>query len=458
MNKKPDIGIETFVGYGLGALGTGLPWTLTSIFLLYFYTDIFGISPGAAGLLFLLTKIWDAVNDPVVGHWVDKTRTRRGRFRPFIALAAIIVPVSLYLTFTSVNFGDAGKLIYAYTTYIMLGIGLTLGGIPFHGIPKILTGSNRKRLWLVSVKQFGSLVGTLIMVKGAKGFVERLGGGQVGYSRMALICAAVAFCSYMLVIWIIRKHDRMEFYEEPLTVTHHNFLDSLKVLVSNRPLATLVIAQGTNLMALISSQAAPIYFFKYNLKKPDAFGTFMMIRTLTTIVMVVAVPFIASRLGKRRTFITGTLISLIFPVSLLTFRFTSLPIIYSLSVITDLGFFMASALSWTMVLDCADYAQHKTGRRSDGIIMSTFTFSNKMGIALGSAIAGGLLAWFGYVRPATPDAVVEQSESALFGILLMMTLLPIVSSVASLIAIHFYPLTDKQIDDIRNELNGDIRQ
>ncbi len=448
MKNKPDIGIGTIAGYGLGALGNGLPWTLTSIFLLYFYTDIFGISPAAAGMLFLLTRIWDAINDPVVGHWVDRTRTRWGRFRPFMALAAVLIPVSLYLTFTSVNFGETGKLIYAYVTYIMLGIGVTLINIPFHGIPKILTDCNRKRLWLVSGKQFGSLVGTLILVKGAKGFVERLGGGQVGYSRMALICAGVAFFSYLLLIWIIRKHDRMEYYEEPRTVTHHTFLDSLKVLTANRPLVTLVIAQGTNLMALIASQSAPIYFFKYNLKQPDAFGTFMMIRTLTTIVMVVAVPFIANRLGKRRTFITGTLISLIFPVALLTFRFTALPLIYSLSVITDLGFFMASALSWTMVLDCADYAEHKTGRRADGIIMSAFTFSNKLGVALGSAISGGLLAWFGYVANAE-----QQTPQALFGILLMMTLLPIISSIASLIAIHFYPLTDKQLDDIRGELN-----
>lgn len=113
MKNKPDIGIGTIAGYGLGALGNGLPWTLTSIFLLYFYTDIFGISPAAAGMLFLLTRIWDAINDPVVGHWVDRTRTRWGRFRPFMALAAVLIPVSLYLTFTSVNFGASSSTTFA---------------------------------------------------------------------------------------------------------------------------------------------------------------------------------------------------------------------------------------------------------------------------------------------------------------------------------------------------------
>lgn len=430
------------LGFGLGGSASNFIWMMISLYMLYFYTDVFGIPAATAGALFLAARIFDAVNDPVMGYFADQTRTKWGKFRPYLLFGSVPLAAIYVLTFTTPDLSPSGKIVYAAVTYILLGIFYTVVNIPYNSLAAVITQDTNERSKLASYMLVSTYITVLVIAVATLPLVSLFPTEQAGFSFTVGIYAILSLVLFLICFAGTREKETLVKRER------HSFKDHVKLIPRNKYLLILVSAVFFTSAANEMRTTAAIYFFKYNFGNESVYPIFMLVVVVSMIFGAILAPMLARKLGsKRNLYILATLLPAITGLGILFTPYENLAAIILLSAVGSIGGGMLFVLIWSMIPDTVEYGEWKTGVRGEGIIYSTLTFTTKMAYAVGGALAGLLLSWAGYV----PN--VAQSTQAQNIILYMLALFPVISGILAILIMLFYKIDAKFYGELLSEIN-----
>lgn len=445
------------IGYGFGDMSSSMFWKIFSYYLPFFYSNIFGLSLADAGVLMLVTRIWDAVSDPMMGVIADRTHTRWGKYRPYLLWMAVPFAVAGILLFTTPDMSPTGKLIWAYVTYILMMTVYTGINVPYGAMLGVMTDDSNTKTVFSSYRMLFAYGGSFI----ALGAWEPLCNwfGSMEYSPTAswqyamIVIACFCLIGFLLCFSMTREHVK--------SAASKSVGKDMKSLVRNTPWWIL------NGAALLSNSfntvrgATAAYFFKDYISA-NAFldfgvfnlalyaGLFLMVGEVCNMIGVaLAVPF-SMRLGKKSTYIFSLVCLVVFSVIFFFIPNTTtgwwLMMLFQIIISVFTG--IISPLVWSMYADVADYAEHKDGTASTGLIFSSGSMAQKFGGAFAGWAVMALLAVFGY--NTAEDAV--QTPEALHGLKYLMSFIPAAIAALSILMLFIYPLNRHRMEAINADL------
>ena len=437
------------LGYGLGDTASNFFFQVFNLFLLYYYTDIYGLSPAAVGAMFLFTKIIDAVSDPVMGLIADRTSTRWGKYRPYLLWGAIPYGVLGYLMFAGPELSDTGKLIYAYVTYTGMMLAYTAVNVPYSALMGVISPSSIERCKVASYRFICAFAAGWLIATFVGPLKNILGGGDEAQGfRLTMFIFAILS---VLLFWTTFATTR-----ERVSPTQdtNGVRSDIRLLLQNGPWLLLFISAIVTLMNIAVRSGSLLYYFKYYVGDDgtpvflifDKTAGFMSLGLLSMIGGILLTKILVLHFEKRQLMIALTLLN---SASMAAFFFIP-PDQYGLMLLVNcFGSFVIGptpALVWSMYADCADYGEWKSGRRITALVFSTVQFAQKMGLAVGAGGLGLVLGAYGFVANEV------QSESSLMVIRLMFSLAPAVLAMLGAIFIFFYRIDGKLMLEIEDDL------
>lgn len=437
------LSIREKIAYGLGDTASNIIFQTVMMFLLIYYTDVVGLSPAVVGTLFLVVRIFDAVTDPLMGAMADRTKTRWGQFRPYLLWLALPFGVVSVLAFTQFDFSENGKVIYAFASYTMLMIAYTAINIPYSALGGVLTADPKERVSVQSYRFVFGMLGGLIVAACTMPLVDWFGNGNkaLGYQNAMLAMSILGVILFLLCF--AGTKERVS----PPIQQNSSFKNDIKCLWQNDQWRILCIAGLLLLSGQVLRGTLAVYYVKYYLARPDLITSFMTFGMIGSILGCALSNKLAKKVCKIKAYIALQTIAACLCV--VSYFVGSAQIALSFSLFFLWSFFlqMATPLLWAKMADTIDYGHWKTGVRITGMIYSAVVFFIKLGVAVGGALAGWLLAFYGY------EAEVQQSEQALHGILLSFTVYPALGSFLVAWVMRWYTLTNQKVMDIHKELN-----
>lgn len=447
------------IGYGLGDMASSMFWKLFGMYLLFFYTDVFGISAAAVGTMFLITRIWDAFNDPLMGIIADRTQTKWGKFRPYLLWVAIPFGVVGVLTFSTPDFTENGKLVYAYITYTSMMMIYTAINVPYASLLGVITSDAKERTVLSSYRMLFAYLGSFIALLIIEPLVDYFSRGlsapnalTQGWQHAVIVIAVM--CSILFIVCFLLTRERVK----PIVQKNKSLKADLKDLLKNRPWWILM---GAGIAALIFNSirdGATIYYFKYYVQQTSSFELtswnvsitwttlYLVLGQIANMIGVSCAAMVANRFGKKNTYMWAMILATVMSVIFYWFTPDQLLLIFIFQVLISICAGIVFPLLWSMYADIADYSELKTGRRATGLIFSSSSMSQKFGWTIGGALTGWLLSYFGF------EANVVQTEYAQSGIRMMLSFFPAIGTVLSVLFIAVYPLSEVKVKEIESEL------
>jgi glycoside/pentoside/hexuronide:cation symporter, GPH family len=432
------------LGYGLGDTASHFVWDMVGFWILIFYTDTFGIPAAAAGTIMLIARIWDMASDPLMGVISDRTRTRWGKFRPYILWTALPYGVLAVLAFTTPDLDQTGKVIYAAVTYLLLMTAYTAINLPYSSLGAVMTSDSIERTSLNTYRFVCAFAGQLVVSGLALTLARHFGQGDDarGYRLTVTLFAVVSFVLFMITFFSTRERI------QPPKDQQHSLKKDFKVLLANRPWVILAVVGVVSFVMFALQNLSLAYYFKYYVGREESVQLFNVVGSVALIVALPLSRPLARRFGKRNVFIASSILSGTFFVLLYLPGADSIGWVYALNVLGKMAYAPAVPLLWTMIADAADYAEWKDGRRATGLFFSAATFAQKGGWGIGGALAGWLLAAYGYVEQAA-----QQTALALTGIKLMISVFPGVLYVSCAAALVFYTLDEATCAKMKRDLD-----
>lgn len=436
------LSIKEKIGYSLGDTASHFVWDMVGFWLLFFYTDVYGISAAAAGTIMMIARFWDMAIDPVIGVISDRTNTRWGKFRPYILFGALPYAVLAILTFTTPDFGQTGKLIYAGATYVLLMTAYAFINLPYSALGAVLSDDTYERAGLNSYRFIAGFIGQFVVTGLALTLANYFGNGDKAQGFQYTL---MLFAGLSLVFFYITFKTTKERVQPP-----KEQIDSVKEDVSNlfknRAWVILAIVGIVSFVMFAMQNAAIAYYFKYYLNKEDNVQLFNVIGTVALIVALPLSKPLAKRFGNKNVFIGSSLISGLFFILIYIAGVTDLITIYVFNIIAKMAYAPAVPLLWTMIADSADYGEWKSGRRATGLYFSAAVFAQKAGWGIGAAIAGWILSISNFM----PNVV--QSDSAITGIKLLVSVIPGILYMSCALFMIFYNIDKKTTDQMKIDL------
>lgn len=431
--------------YSFGGLGSNLAFFLVMSYLTFFYTDIFGIDTMVVASLMLVSRFIDAFTDPLMGMLGDHTRSKLGKYRPWIIFGAPVLGILIFLLFTAPELSAGMKIVYAYVVYIAYSLASTVVNIPYHSLTPVMSEDPDQRTVIVSWKQGMGTVSQFVITILALPLVNLFGGGKQGWAIYGALIGILTTVSFWICAWGGKDYDVCDMQAEK---SSFNMLKDLKLLIHNKPMVMLMIAFGTDVLANATCSAVNMYYFKYVLGREDLVPTVASATLITGIIAIPMLPILTRWLGKKRLYWLGSALSIL-PLVVMWVRPTA-PVAVLTSMMAIFGFIskMPSNLGWAMLPECSDYAEWKFGQRADGLMSSSLTFINKFGMAIGGFIASFFLGLVGFV----PNQ--EQTTTVLGMISFLRFGMPVLGYIASLISMAFYEITSEKYAQIRADLDA----
>ena len=449
------------IGYGLGEMPTGFIFYIMLVFQTFFYTNVFGLTPAEAGTLLLVARISDALFDPIMGTVADRTSTRWGKFRPWVLWTAVPFGVLSFMVFVTPNFDHAGKLVYAYVTYIVFMTIYSANNVPYSTLSGVMTGDIAERTSVSSYRfVFAMLAG--IVAKGlAPKMVNFFGSVRDASGQLAIDPATGQIvidyakgyqwtvgifslsCIVFFVITFITTKERIH----PDPSQRLSIRSNLADLRKNGPWKAMLGLMIFAFTMLSMRSSAIMYYFMYYLHKPDCFALFLVLSQAANIFGILFAKPLSMRFGKRNTFIGSLFLTALVYSGFFFLSPGNIIAIFVLEIISAVTYGIKIPLTWAMTADVADYSEWKTGRSAIGVVFATMIFSLKAGLGIGGAMTGWLLAAYGY-----SNDFAEQSEQTLLGIRLMVSIYPAVPLLIGVVCLFFYPITKQMNIQMAEEL------
>lgn len=474
MSVIAKAGLSEKIGYGFGDMSSSMFWKIFSYYLPFFYSNIFGLSLAHAGTLVLVTKLYDAVSDPVMGLIADRTNTRWGKYRPYLLWIAIPFAVAGVLAFfTPQTDNYTFKHVYAYVTYILMMTVYTAINVPYGAMLGVMTDDSREKSVFSSFRMFFAFIGSFIamgsfepLLKLRQSILGTLpaewtladstpADWTIAVSVIGIVCAVLFILSFVMTR---ERVTEAEMAKEPVKensdeTAKTSVAEDLKALVANGPWWMLLGGGIAILLFNCVRGGAAAYYFA------DVLGTnaiftlalFLTVGEISQLVGVVVTVPVSEKIGKKATFllvlVAVTVLSII--VAFLPETPAGMWALLVSQILICIAIGINSPLLWSMFADVADYSELKNGRASTGLIFSSSSMAQKFGAAFGSAIVLWVLMAFGYDN--AKGAV--QTPEALATIKALISWIPAIGSAAGVAIMLGYPLTDKKMSDIRQELS-----
>jgi GPH family glycoside/pentoside/hexuronide:cation symporter len=438
------LSVKEKIGYSLGDTASHFVWDMVGFWLLFFYTDVYGISAAAAGTIMLVARFWDMAIDPVIGIVSDRTNTRWGKFRPYILFGAIPYSILAILTFTTPNFGAAGKIVYAGATYVLLMTAYAAINLPYSALGAVMTNDTYERAGLNTYRFIAGFTGQFVVTGLALTLAEFFGGGDKarGFQYTVFLFAGLSLVFFFITFKTTRERV------QPPKEQVNSLKEDIKNLFNNKAWIILALVGIISFIMFAMQNAAIAYYFKYYLGRENNVQLFNVIGTVALIVALPLSKPLAKRFGNKNVFISSSLISGLFFMLIYIAGVNDLTTIYIFNIIAKMAYAPAVPLLWTMIADSADYGEWKTGRRSTGLYFSAAVFAQKAGWGIGAAIAGWILAASGFV----PNLI--QNDTAITGIKLLVSVIPGILYMSCALFMIFYRIDTKTTTLMKQELDA----
>ena len=437
-----SISFREKVAYGVGDIGFNFYWANISAFLLIFYTDVFGISAAAAGTMMLVTKIVDAFTDPMMGAIADRTKSRFGKFRPYILWLALPMAAAGVLTYSTPDISEGGKLIWAYATYTLMMLIYTAINIPYSALSGVMTADSQQRTTLISFRFIGGFTGGILVTYLTPKLVPWLGQGDdvLGWQLTMAIFGIAAALMFLATFWFTRERIK------PINQIPESAWRDIADLKDNKPWLVLFALALIIMICITMRAGSGVYYFKYFVQRPELVGEFLSSYMFALALGAACTPLMTRFIDKKRLMILLMSLTGVLSISLYFVPAQQVGLIFAINL--AIGFVLGpkSPLAFSMYADTADYNEWRTGRRATAMTFSAATFSQKLGGAIASAAIGWLLALLGYV------ANEQQSAASQDGIVLLISVIPGVIALLSAFVMRFYSLDNLQLAKIQYEL------
>ena len=474
-------------GYSLGDSSANLVFQLLIIFQAGFYTDVMGISAAALGTMLLLVRFSDAITDPLMGVISDRTNTRWGRFRPWLLWSAVPFAGLFWLAFSVPDLSDSGRLVYAVVTYALLMVAYTMNNVPYSALTGVMTADTNERTSISQYRFFAAMVTAFVVQGFTLPLVQKFGtqpDGTIdeaaGWSATVAIYALVALVFFVITFFSVKERV------EPLQEQPSDPRQDLRDLRKNRAWLAMFGMTLFVFITLALRGSSTYYYFTYFVD-PEAltglvraaglfsvdgalgtgervldvfglivtpgdsptavgFSLFNMTGTLVSIVGVVLAKPLSERFGKKAVFTVGLAGAALVQAAFVVLEADQVTAMFVLSIAGTLAYGPTIPLLWAMIADTADYAEWKTGRRATGVVYSGVTFALKAGLGLGGALAGWILAAYGY------EVATARTPDVLEGIRLSLSVYSAIPFALGVICMMFYPITKAMEHQITADL------
>jgi len=438
------LSVREKIAYGLGDTASNFYFQFFNLFLLFYYTDVFGLEAAAVGTMFLVIRIFDAVMDPLTGMIADRTNSRWGKFRPYILWGALPYGLIGFLMFLNPAFSAHGKLVFAYVTYGLMWVAYTAINIPYSALMGVMSPSSEERTSLSTYRFICAFSGQFLIALLVVRLKDLLGGGNeaAGFRYTMLLFSVISVAMFLYTFAMTRERV------QPPAGQVSSLRADLRTLVRNGPWVVLFFSALFTLTNTAVRGASIIYYFKYTVRDEGKAAFYMSAGSLAFIAGAAATKLFLRWFERRSLMIALTFLN---AVTMASYYFVNPQALWLLNSLNILATFLVGptpAILWSMYADTADYGEWKFGRRSTGLVFSAAVFSQKLGLAIGAALAGWMLHYYGFVANA------DQTGRTLHGINLMFSMGPAVFAILGGVAIFFYPLNEAKVKAIEQELTA----
>lgn len=471
------------IGYSLGDLAANLIFQTLMTFLAFFYTDVYKIPPASASAIIFAGGMIGAFFNPVMGAIADRTSTRWGKFRPWILWTALPFGVMALLAFSTPDFSPTGKIIYAFTTYILLVLVYSANNLPYAALSGVMTGDMAQRNSISSYRFLAVMIAQFIVQALLLPLVLILGDGDkaVGFENVMGIFAGVGVVFFLITF--ITTRERVI----PTAEQSGSVMQDLKDLFKNKPWIAMLVLTVFIFITLALKGGIYVYYFQNYLSEPhlanflttigfngfiDGLNSFLtgiglvgfhwpedaatsgfsLFNAGGIIFMIIGITLskrLADKYGKRDVFGIALFLSAVCQFMFFFYAAESIGIVFITQVLHGFFYGLTIPLLWAMIADVADYSEWKNNRRATAIIFSAMIFGLKAGLSIGGALVAGILAAFGYNEQLT-----LQSENVIQGIRLSMSIFPTITFLVGVGCLFFYEINKKTEVQIESDLKA----
>ena len=421
-------------GYGIGDYAICLYWSGIGLYLLYFYTDVVGISPILAGWIYALGIGWDAITDPLMGYLAERTKTKMGSYRPFIYYGSIPLALSFVLLFWVPPFEGTVLFLFLILVNLIHRSCFTIVSVPYSSLTARITNDSNERTKLTTARMISASFGTLSMSALAFPLIAYFGGADeaFGFLWLAIISGLIAIALLSVTVYSVREK-----VDEIVTSNLPNFVSITKTVATNYPFwivfGCILILGSTGVMF----NKNLIYFVKYGLELHEYQGLILGVSSGASFLSLPFWAYLALKIGKRETWLISMTIAFIGLLLFFYYPIASLNELLILLALIGVGIGAGGVLFWSMLPDTVEYGEWKSGIRTESSLYGFMTFAQKSSIAVAALILGFLLSGIGF----EPNQI--QSKETISGMKFMMSWIPICGIIISLVLMYFYPISTK---------------
>lgn len=465
-NSGQKVSLGEKLGYSLGDAAANLVFQMMMIFQLKFYTDVFGLDGAVAGTILMIASISALVVDPTVGILADRTRTRWGKFRPWIIWTAI--PFCLFYVLAFYNPGIHEKTsvaIYATISYVLLMTAYSFNNIPYTSLGGVMTSDIKERTSITTIRFVVVTIAQFVVQGLTLPLVDTLGHGnlQRGWVSTVALFAGIAFVFFIITFFVSRERI------QPPPMQETNMMEDIKGTMSDVSWNSMALLTFALFITLAMWGSAMNFYFQYNVDQRSlydflcffglsiemseaysvGFSVFNMMGAIVQFAGVICLSrYLANKYGKKKVFMVCLSLTAFFTALFYIPSPTDVSLLFSLNFLRSLAYAPTIPLLWAMIGDVADHIEYENYRRATGFCFSGISMALKLGLGLGGAIAGFFISMFGYVS----GSMAVQNESALEGIRLVSSLVPALLFAIGVLALHFYPISKDYNINMQAEL------
>ncbi|WP_226584172.1 MFS transporter [Halobacillus litoralis] len=429
--------IASYFGYGFAQC---ISFGLIGTYILFFYTDILGISAAAASIIFLIARTWDAINDPLMASLMDTLKSKHGKFRPYLKYMPFFIVLSTIACFLPLDgLSMTAKLIYAGGTYILWGMVYTASDVPFWSLSSVMSQDTQQRTKLITFANMGVFTGIALSPTVFIPLTNLLGGGDTG---QGYLLATIVLMVFALPIMLNGFKNTKERVKPPKSKV--KFSDGVRAIRANKPMFAILVVFFCNVFMNIT-QALIIYFFTYNLGSASLMTMFGIISFASCIGFFV-IPKLTKQFKKKHILMVIVAADILVRIVWFSIGYSSVVLSLIFIGITMLLYTSTGPLISGMLAETIEYTEWKTGKRNEAVVFSGQTFTGKLSVAVSGGATGLILTAINYQSNQT------QSDFTLDMLFFVIALLPALGSLIRLIIMYFYSYTETEYKDIVQKL------
>ncbi len=447
---RTKLPLSTKLAYGAGDLGPAIVAGVNGFFIFNFLVNVAGLRPAVAGSIFLIAKIWDAVNDPVIGWLTDKTVTRWGRRRPWLLFAAIPFGLAFFLHWIVPPFSDTGKFIYYLVVALLLDTAITAVNVPYVALTPELTPDYDERTSLTSVRMSFSVLGSMLAAFFHTQIVNAFPKDPyMGNALSAGIWTVFLIVPCFITFFGTREPD----YASQPAPAGPGFFEGLRIAFSNRAFILVTVIYMLSWLTIQFVQNNLFFYVKDWVKMDTGlFGYVLLSLQFCSFIWILIWARLSERLGKKNIYYLGGTAFMVALLGLFFVQPGQTILVFVLALIAGIGLAVAYLVPWSMIPDVIEMDELETGQRREGVFYGFFVFLQKLGLSLGLFVSGQVLEAMGYINaiPGQPDPV--QPPAVLLALRVLVGPVGAAILLLSFVAVYLYPITKEKHAAIRAQL------